>query len=261
MEYEKIKESFGSWAPLFKKYIESDEFDNIFRVLKSRKGKINTAPESSDLFRAFKTCDKDNLKVILCGIAPYHTFINKKPVADGLMMSCSKTGKLQPSLWQVYEEWERTYSGSIDPDMWNNADLEYLSKQGVLLYNVALTVQENKACSDNYLWEGFNKYFWEEVIGKYFKGICIVFLGQQAHKSAAYINPMQHYYWCLSHPASASYNNSKWDSKGVFKEIDTIIEQNNGKDAVIKWYRTKKEKEQRLINTPYISDTEDDLPF
>lgn len=241
MDYEKVRSKFGKWDRYWKPFIESDRFDAIFRVLKARQKGI-TAPAAENVFKVFEVTDPDNLKVILCGICPYHTFINKVPIADGLMISSKHTGKVQPSLWHVYAEWERTYTDSIDPDIWINSDLEYLSKQGVLLYNVALTVQDSKPLSDNELWSEFNRFFWEEIISKHFKGLCIVYMGQQAHKSAAYINPLQHYHWCLSHPASAAYNNSRWSSEGVFKKIDDIILANNGPEYVVKWYQKKEWK-------------------
>jgi uracil DNA glycosylase len=112
----------------------------------------------------------------------------------------------------------------------------------VLLYNVALTVQEGKPCSDNDLWKEFDKFFWEEVINKYFRGIVCVFMGVQCHKSANYLLPMVHYPFTISHPASASYNNTTWDSGGIWLKIDKILEQNNG--VKIKWYKRKGEDEE-----------------
>lgn len=237
MKFEAVSEKFGKWAKYFRPFIESEKFDDIFKVLKGRKGKVNTAPDSSDLFRAFATCDPDKLKVVLCGISPYHTFVDKKPVADGLMMSCSKISRPQPSLEMLWNDWENTYNRLIDTEMIQNNNLEYLSEQGVLLYNVSLTVQEGKACSDNDLWKEFDKFFWEEVINKYFRGIVCVFMGIQCHKSANYLLPMVHYPFTISHPASASYNGTTWDSGGIWLKIDNILKQNN--NAKIRWYKRK----------------------
>jgi len=235
MKFESVSDKFGKWAKYFRPFIESEAFDNIFKVLKGRKGKISTAPESSDLFRAFATCDPDKLKVILCGIAPYHTFVDKKPVADGLMMSCSRTSRPQPSLEMLWNDWENTYNQLIDTEMIQDNNLEYLSEQGVLLYNVSLTVQEGKPCSDNDLWKEFDKFFWEEVINRYFRGIVCVFMGVQCHKSANYLLPMVHYPFTISHPASAAYNNITWDSGGIWLKIDNILRQNN--NVRIQWYK------------------------
>jgi hypothetical protein len=32
----------------------------------------------------------------------------------------------------------------------------------------------------------------------------------------------------VSHPASAAYKNSEWDTEGVFSKIDILLEENNG---------------------------------
>lgn len=237
MKFENVSEKFGKWSRFFKNFIESEKFDEIFKTLKSRKGKVNTAPEANDLFRCFATCDPDNLKVVIVGISPYHTFTKQgKCAADGLALSCSKTRVLQPSLTMFYEDLERTYNDTIDPTMILETDLEYLSKQGVLLYNIGLTVQEGKPCSDNLLWADFNRYFFEEIINTSFRGLPILFLGIESHKSANYLLPMVHYPFLLSHPASAAHNGSNiWNSKGVWLDVDRILQQNNG--TKIRWYK------------------------
>ena len=226
---EQIEKSFGKWIKYFRPFVESEAFDKIFAELKKRKGTVRTCPDSSDVFRCFRATDPDHLKCILVGIAPYHTFTESDPrgicVADGLMMSCSKTKKEQPSLTQLYDELIREYQ--YDQRVVRDPDLSGLALQGVLLYNVALTVQENKPCSDNSLWSEFDKFFWEKVINVFFRGLPCVFMGQQCHKSANYLTPMLHYPICISHPASASYNNTQWSSEGAFKKVDQILRQNN----------------------------------
>lgn len=249
-----IKAQFGGWFNYFEPFIRSAAFDKIFAELKSRKSRgIKTAPQAKDLFRAFACTNPDNLKVIVCGIAPYHSFSKEgECVADGLALSCSKTGVAQPSLEQIWQSWETEYSeGKLNPDMKCDPDLSYLAAQGVLLYNVGLTVQELKPCSDNALWEPFNKYFWEEVINKYFRGLVVIMMGTEAHKSEKYIQPMLHYVLKVSHPASAAYQNSVWDSEGIWKKTDRLLEDNfktkvrwylGRHENLPEWATTKKEK-------------------
>lgn len=245
MEYEKVESKFGKWAKYFRKFIESEDMNALFRYIKQRSTQgAKILPASANVFRVFLETDPDNLRVIICGIAPYHTTYGKGKdqvvIADGLALSCSSTYKqkgLQPSLEQIYTSWENDYNDTIDVDMIQDGDLMYLAKQGVLLYNVALTVEENKPLSMNPAWEKFNRYFWEEVINKYFRGIPCLFLGQQSHKSANYLTPMLHYPILVSHPASASYQSGIWKSEGCWKKIDDILWQNN--KIKIQWYRRK----------------------
>lgn len=242
MEYNTaIREKFGKWDKYFREFIESEAMDTLFRNLKSCKtmGK-KVAPLSNDLFKVFQKTDPDNLKVIIAGYCPYHTFTKEgTPVADGLALSCSYTKVLQPSLSQLYSDLENTYSDTIDVDMIHEPDLSYLSAQGVLLYNVALTTEQDKAGSHLDWWSEFNKYMWTKVINQWFRGIPVVFLGTQAAKSANLLTPMLHYPFIVSHPASAAYSNTQWSSDKVWLKVDKILEENFA--TKISWYMRKEE--------------------
>ena len=104
MLWDKFKDYFHeSWHESIRPFIESKQCDEIYAYLKaeSRRGK-KIAPLSSDTYRCFKETPLDKMKVVLLGMCPYHTQFNGVPVADGLLMGCSTTGKLQPSLEQFY---------------------------------------------------------------------------------------------------------------------------------------------------------------
>ena len=58
-------------------------------------------------------------------------------------------------------------------------------------------------------------------------GIPIVFLGKDAAKYKKYTGIFAHTFE-LSHPASASYKGSEWDTEGVFSKVDILLEENNG---------------------------------
>ncbi len=233
MEYEKVMEKFSSWGPMMRKYIESEEFDKIFITLKqlSQAGK-KVAPESKDLFRSFSTCPKDELKVLMIGFCPYHTFKDKIPVADGLAFSCSKTSKIeqqQPSLITFYNAMEEDLYKGFNVNHPRHNDLLYLSKQGVMLFNTQLTVLEGMAGVHEELWRSFTTYFLEEVISKYFTGLPIVFYGLAAQKFMKCINPLQHYILAVDHPASISYKGAGaiWDHKKLFTWTSRILKENN----------------------------------
>ena len=247
MEYSKVEKSLGSWGYMFKEFITSEAMDKLFGYIRERKKVARICPDSADVFRCFTATPPDKVRVIIAGISPYHTWVgNDKgnwkaaeqyPIADGLALSCSRSWRikgLQPSLEMFYDQVEHVYTdGLMDPNMVRDGDLKYLAEQGVLLYNVALTVEENKACSHNDAWMPFNKFFWEEVVNKYMKGVCVILLGQQAHKSEQYINPLLHYIFKCEHPASASYKGATWDDGGTFKAIDKILMDNNG--STVQW--------------------------
>jgi len=227
MDFEKFKEYFHeSWWVKMKPFIESDECEAIYKHLKfeSKRGKT-IAPLSSNVYKCFKETSLDDLKVVLLGMCPYHTVKNGEPVADGLLFGCSVTGILQPSLEQFYGGIERELYNGLCLHAVKGPDVSYLSKQGVLMLNAALTVEANKAGSHNDLWQPFIKYLMEEVFA--YTGVPIVFIGKDAEKYKKYTSPLS-WNFCVSHPASASYKNIDWDTEGVFGKVNKILMDNNG---------------------------------
>ena len=147
MNWEKFKDQFHeSWHAKMQPFIESKECDGIYEFLKkeSRRGKM-IAPLSSNTFRAFKETPFDNIKVVMLGMCPYHTAKFGTCVADGLLMGCSITNSLQPSLEKFYEGLEQELNPDYKFD--ETPDVSYLAKQGVLMLNAALTTEINKAGS------------------------------------------------------------------------------------------------------------------
>lgn len=226
MKWENFKDQFHeSWHSKIQPFIESEECDKIYEFLKkeSKRGK-KIAPLSSNVFRAFKETSLDDLKVVMVGMCPYHTMKNGVAVADGLLMGCSITNALQPSLEQFYGALERELHGGINLKYIKTPDVSYLAKQGVLMLNAALTTEINKAGSHTVLWEPFIKYLFEHVLDT--AGVPFIFLGKDAAKYERYVPPFT-WSFALSHPASASYKNTDWDTEGVFGKVSQILKDNN----------------------------------
>ena len=232
MKWELFKDQFHeSWHVKMQPFIESDACDDIYKYLKaeSKRGK-KIAPLSSAVYRCFRETTYDNLKVVMIGMCPYHTFLNGMPVADGLLMGCSITGKLQPSLEKFYDGVEKELHDGLNLNYTKNPDVAYLANQGVLMFNAALTTEMNKAGSHIELWEPFTKYVLEEVITP--TGVPVVFLGKDASKYEKYTNPFS-WNFSLTHPASAAYKQSDWDTEGVFGKVNKVLKDNN--NFTIEW--------------------------
>lgn len=226
MKWEAFKDQFHeSWHAKMKPFIESEQCDAIYEFLKteSRRGK-KIAPSSSLTFRCFRETTLDNLKVVMIGMCPYHTFFNGQPVADGLLMGCSVTNRLQPSLEKFYEGIENELYQGLNLKYTKKPDVSYLAEQGVLMLNAALTTEMNKAGSHIHIWEPFTKYLLEEVLSV--TGVPFIFLGKDAARFSRYLTPFN-YEFVLSHPASASYKNTEWDTEKVFGTVNRILKNNN----------------------------------
>jgi uracil-DNA glycosylase len=232
MNWENFKDQFHeSWHAKMRPFIESEQCDDIYKFLKaeSKRGK-KIAPSSANTFRCFKMTPFDDIKVVMIGMCPYHTFANDQPVADGLLMGCSITGRLQPSLLKFYEGIEQELHDGLNLNYVKNPDVSYLAKQGVLMYNAALTTEINKAGSHISIWEPFTKYLLEEVL--LLNGVPVVFLGKDA---ARYVRNVTPFAWnfVLPHPASAAYKQCEWDTENVFGKVNKIVKDNNNLE--IQW--------------------------
>jgi uracil-DNA glycosylase len=232
MNWDLFKDQFHpTYHAKMRPFIESEQCDNIYKFLKkeSARGK-QLAPLSSNVFRCFLETPYDEVKVIICGLSPYHVFRNELPIADGLCMSCSITNYPQPSLFQFYTALENELYNGLELNHSKNPDLSYLAHQGVLLLNAGLTVEKNKAGSHNLLWEPFMKYLFEHVLDTV--GTPIIFLGKEAQKLEKYTMPFN-WIFRISHPASASYQGTEWDSEGAFRDVNRILKDRN--NITINW--------------------------
>lgn len=242
MVWEKFKDQFHpSWWNKIKPFIESKECDKIYEYLKfeSKRGK-RIAPSSFHTYRAFLETPLNEIKVVLLGYCPYHSFINGSPVADGIMFSCSITNKLQPSLTAFYRGLENDLYNGLNLSYDQDPDLSYLCKEGVFLWNSALTVEAMKAGSHQELWHDFTKYILENVF--IYTGIPIVFIGKDAQFYERYVTPLTHGpIFRIEHPSFAQRESRDWETKGVFSKINRIVKENNG--YTINWFNEQKEDE------------------
>lgn len=244
---DKIRSQMGSWVELFTPFIQSEQWDKIFTTLKTLSmNKRTVIPKSPDVFKSFEMCDRQKVKAIIILMDPYPSTTKEgEIIADGVPMSCKGKSRLQPTLEQWYGGIEEDCGGTGEsvigfiPDMDRSGDIDFLlTEEGVLLLNSCLTCELNKPGSHVELWTPFMKFFIEEIVNNYYKGLPIVLCGAQAQKLEKFVNPMLHYVKKIEHPVAASYGNRVWDYQGVFKWINNILSANNGADHVIRWYRT-----------------------
>ena len=203
----------SGWGRIFKSFIFSSEFEKILRDLHSlsESGKRFTPP-LKDVFRAFEECPYDELKVVMVGQDPYPTL----GVADGIAFSCSKSEKEQPSLRFILDEVTKIY-----PFYYRPLDLKKWSNQGVLLLNTALTTEVGKIGQHYAIWAPFTAYLFD-YLKNFNPGLVYVFMGKKSQEWADMCGENCTKFM-VSPPASAAYNGSKWDSKGVFSDVQKTV--------------------------------------
>lgn len=117
---------------------------------------IPVYPSFQDRYQAFKLTKLQNVKVVIIGQDPYYS----KNQANGLAFSVNKNVKIPPSLKNIFKEIKNDLGISIP----KHGDLSYWAKQGVLLINTALSVEENKPMSHYNLWKPFTISLLKEVL-------------------------------------------------------------------------------------------------
>jgi uracil-DNA glycosylase len=141
----------SSWKEILNDELQKPYYveltDEVKRLYIDKKGSI--FPEVTDIFRAFDLCPLDAVKVVILGQDPYPT----KGHAHGLCFSVEPDVRPFPkSLNNIFKEIQDDLGKPIPSD----GNLERWAKQGVLLLNTILTVDEGKPDSHKGLgWERF----------------------------------------------------------------------------------------------------------
>lgn len=229
LDYKEFEGMFGKWAPKFKDFIEGEEMYQIYEKLKSENEVI--VPSSDQTFNCFGLTDPAEVKVIFYLMDPYpRRYKNKANQACGVAMDCrnSPDDKIQPSLEIFYDAVSKDVGRRVE----YSKSLDYLLTQGVMFLNTDLTCKLNKTSSHEGLWEPFQKYFLEEVMRSH-TGMIYVLCGKASLRMEKYINPLGNYIFKLEHPAAAAHSHTDWQHKEIFKQINTILKQNN--NDYIEW--------------------------
>lgn len=241
MIWDKFKDHFDeSWEPVVRPFIESNDCDELYAYLKQRgRERRKIAPLPALTYRCFKETPLHKMKTVLMGMSPYHTMRGTSTiVADGLLMGCSVTERLQPSLEKFYDGIEKDMYNGLNLHYEKTPDVTYLAKQGVLMFNASLTTEINKPGSHLKVWESFTKHILEFGIGP--SNVPVVFLGKEAAKFKRWLSPMQ-WSFIVSHPASAAYNHTDWDTEGVFTKVNRLLVED--KKHAIKWLKLSDQEE------------------
>jgi uracil-DNA glycosylase len=166
-----------------------------FLISEEQTGKIIYPPQD-DIFCALEACPFDQVKVVILGQDPYHG----AGQAHGLCFSVQKGVKIPPSLVNIYKELQSDV-GVTPP---NHGHLIAWAKQGVLLLNNVLTVEDDKAGSHHGRgWEQFTDRI-VEVLNEKKENLVFILWGSPAQKKAAKVDSTRHFLIKSVHPSPLS---------------------------------------------------------
>lgn len=207
-----------TWTEIIEVEKQKEYYKNLKIQIDKAYEKSIVFPDKKNIFKAFSLTKFENLKVVILGQDPYHGYGQ----AQGLAFSTPKDIKNPPSMINILKE----IKSDLNMDSFCiDGDLTPWAKQGVLLLNTILTVEESKAKSHHNLgWEIFT-----DNIIKYISNNCsnIIFLlwGSPAISKTRLIDTSKHYILTAPHPSPLSayrgFFTCKHFSKtnGILKQI------------------------------------------
>jgi uracil-DNA glycosylase len=188
-----------SWTQALEKEFEKPYFKELMRVVDAEYESSSEAifPAQNQIFRALELCPLPNVQVVILGQDPYPT----RGHAHGLCFSVEDTVRPLPkSLQNVFKEIEQDL-GLAYPE---NGNLERWAKQGVLLLNSVLTVQEGQPESHSTLgWEKFTDAIIKEL-SIHREGVVYLLWGKKAEEKAKVVNALANLVLTAPHPSPLS---------------------------------------------------------
>jgi uracil-DNA glycosylase len=146
-----------SWKAPLKGVSARPEIDALVKFLQEREAAGATIyPAKNNIFAALRATPFDKVSVVIVGQDPYHG----PGQAHGLSFSVPPGVPVPPSLRNIFKELH-TDIGMLIP---KNGTLTGWAKQGVLLLNALLTVEEGKPASHaGHGWELFTDVIIEQL--------------------------------------------------------------------------------------------------
>lgn len=202
-----------NWDEFLNKERSKDYYMNMEMKLDELYLNKRIYPCKSDIFTAFDLCKLDTLKVVIIGQDPYHQ-VNQ---AHGLAFSIKEGNPLPKSLVNIFKELKS------DLNIENSkGDLSNWAKQGVLLINTILTVEDSKPNSHKDIgWEIFFNNLINYIDG-IDKTIVYILLGNNARSYKSKITNSKHYIIEAAHPSPLSAYRGFFNSK-IFSKTNKIL--------------------------------------
>jgi uracil-DNA glycosylase len=205
-----------SWTPFLKDEFKKNYTKELMNFLdKERASGKKIYPDEKHIFKAFELTPFNKVKVVILGQDPYHG----PQQAHGLSFSVRKGIKIPPSLINIFKELKNDTS----IDFPSHGCLESWTKQGVLLLNAVLTVENGRAGSHhNKGWEKFTDKV-IEVLNTEKENLVFILWGDAAQKKAVRVDPKKHLLLKSVHPSPLSCYRGFLGSK-PFSQTNVYLE-------------------------------------
>lgn len=189
--------TMNTWKEAIGEEKSADYFQQILATVKQERaaGKV-IYPPAAEVFSAFALTEFADVKVVILGQDPYHG-ANQ---AHGLAFSVKPDVPPPPSLVNIYKELAQDVGFQIP----KHGYLVEWAKQGVLLLNTVLTVEQGRAHSHaNIGWEHFTDHVISQL-NQHRERLVFLLWGSHAQKKGQFIDRSRHCVLTAPHPSPLS---------------------------------------------------------
>jgi len=186
-----------SWKSRVGDYLQREDMQQLSAFLRERMRQgVRVYPPAPDIFAALDATPFEQAKVVVLGQDPYHG----PGQAHGLSFSVPPGVPVPPSLDNIFKELQRDL-GVARPA---HGCLLPWARQGVLLLNSVLTVEEGRAgAHQGKGWEGFTDHV-VDVLNRDREGLVFLLWGSYAQAKGKRIDTDRHRVLRAPHPSPLS---------------------------------------------------------
>ena len=206
-----------TWNEILAEEMQKDYYQELQAFVQKRRAEVRVFPEEKNVFNALELTPFESVKVVILGQDPYHGFGQ----AHGLSFSVQKGIPLPPSLKNIYKELQEDIGGDLPTE----GDLSHWAKQGVLLLNTVLTVEEGNANSHKGMgWERLTNRLIESL-NELKHPVIFILWGKPAQDKEKLITNPNHVILKAPHPSPLSAYRGFFGSKPFSRVNDILIQQ------------------------------------
>ena len=206
-----------TWNEILAEEMQKDYYQELQAFVQKRRAEVRVFPEEKNVFNALELTPFESVKVVILGQDPYHGFGQ----AHGLSFSVQKGIPLPPSLRNIYKELQEDIGGEFPTE----GDLSHWAKQGVLLLNTVLTVEEGNANSHKGKgWERLTNRLIDSL-NELKHPVIFILWGKPAQDKEKLITNPNHVILKAPHPSPLSAYRGFFGSKPFSRVNDILIQQ------------------------------------
>ncbi|HRE30732.1 MAG TPA: uracil-DNA glycosylase [Candidatus Berkiella sp.] len=206
----------SAWLAALESEFEAPYMQSLKQFLRKEKDARKTIfPNSKEVFSAFNYTPLSQVKVVIIGQDPYHGLGQ----AHGLCFSVKPEIAIPPSLVNIYQELHADLGVAIP----KHGCLIPWAKQGILLLNAVLTVEQGKAASHQGKgWETFTDRV-ITILNEQPRPIVFVLWGSYAQRKGNVIDENKHLVIRSVHPSPLSAYRGFFGSRPFSKINEFLI--------------------------------------